>query len=260
MTRWTPICIALLVGILGIGLFIYGSVIPKYTNEEEYYSQLSDYTNTTYSDYNAIESGSASTGYYNIRHKYLTNAFIIEDIGISLFVLAIVTAGLFFTFRLQKRPVKTPRIAALYILANLTIIGAVIIAAIRIYIDQYRQEYPPWADSIAIPIFGFAIIAFLLMIPMNAAILGLGFAYRHTVITHHFITNHTADPHFIRRIVLALITLIFGAITLVSLAYGAYDQVFFGFLGGITTFALFYGILYRNTTSTSQSRTKHVLK
>jgi hypothetical protein len=108
-----------------------------------------------------------SPAYYAARSQALTPKYRLQDYGATILVLGIVAA------LLSWRPVKAPR-------SRLGFIGLAVIAptltATGFVFDlvqgQWRWEFPPWADSLGIPLMGVPVML----------VLGLVWAFAHFIL------------------------------------------------------------------------------
>jgi hypothetical protein len=149
--------------VIGMVIFAYSLSLPYYKNNKTPYEVVSD-DSTNYKD-----------EYYRYEETYRTNKIDLMDFGAGLCVVALS----FLTFLLVTKTkhfsdfkyINTPGIPGIFLGANtmwlLTIPGTYWYYTFR----AGRGDYPPFADSIGIPIYTQVPVCFLLLIPLNIFIL-----------------------------------------------------------------------------------------
>lgn len=155
-----------------------------------------------------------SLAYSRARERALTSKFGLQDYGLTLLFCASVLAAC------KRRPFKAPRsVAGFFTLAVLAPALSVAALLFDLVQGQTRCEFPPWADSLGIPLMGAPVLL----------IAGLAWSFVHFTLLAG-VRRHDAAPlslTAIRRghpwvLVVSLITALF----LISvLAEGAYWYV-----------------------------------
>ncbi len=146
-------------GIIIIGLVLLGlsQTFERYTNEKEY--------NEKYMSLSAQEN--ASEKFHELRKEYLTPKIDLENYGITFTITGTIFLILsIIGFRNLRTPRKKVWIIVTGILAalltNIFYVG-------DLFLEMYRESYPHWADSLAIPLMGvpFLIIVSLTWVGVN---------------------------------------------------------------------------------------------
>jgi hypothetical protein len=100
-----------------------------------------------------------SQEFYKIRSSILTPKYYLHDIGIELILLSIM---LFIFFKMQQR---SPKNRSTFIFLSLFLPFVSVVAYIFDLLQgANRFEYPPWADTLAIPLSGAPFIFVVLLI------------------------------------------------------------------------------------------------
>jgi hypothetical protein len=148
-----------LILIIGLGLFLYSLSLDYYTDK-----QVSE----------ELISGSCDIGrteYYKREAELRTNKTTLMDLGAGITVSAIVLLGFFFTKRIRNLSdlikIKSISRTMIFILSN--VIWLILIPGTHFYyiFRGGRGDYPPFADSIGIPIMTQIPLLLILMIPLN---------------------------------------------------------------------------------------------
>jgi hypothetical protein len=141
------------------GILLYSSIdLPMYHNATEF--------NEKYMELNSGESD--SNKFYELREEYLTPKHKLEDYGITAIIVGFVIIIVSF---IKVERIKSPKswgglLAVGILSALITIFGYVG----DLFLEMYRESYPHWADSLAIPIMGTPV---LLMMALAWAIINL---------------------------------------------------------------------------------------
>lgn len=135
--------------LLGICLFGYSLTMKSYTDEELFMKK-----------YMELSSGE-SEKYFELRDSMLTSKYRIQDSGITLFSIALLVG---LMFKLGQHSFKSPNSKLGFVflaicLPFLTVFGYVF----DLMQGMHRQEFPHWADSLAIPLAGAPIQLILLL-------------------------------------------------------------------------------------------------
>jgi uncharacterized membrane protein len=138
--------------IIGLGLLGLSQTFERYTNEEEY--------NEKYMSLSGQEN--ASEKFYELRKEYLTPKIDLENYGITLTITGTIFLILsIIGFRNLRTPRKKVWIVVIGIVAalftNVFYVG-------DLFLEMYRESYPHWADSLAIPLMG---VPFLIIVSLT---------------------------------------------------------------------------------------------
>lgn len=138
---------AILLILVGIGLFLYSSPMPALHNEAEYTAK-----------YMSLESGEDEK-FAELRAAYLTPKYKLQDYGMTAIALGIVIYILNIKGGLQIRTPKNKSNVVVIGLVGNTILSLNL--AGMVYLDFQRGGFPHWADSIVL---GYFIIALTFLI------------------------------------------------------------------------------------------------
>lgn len=137
--------------LIGIGLFCYSFNFEGFTNRAEFEDKV----------YELMDLPNKSEKFYELRNSYLTPKYELENYG---FVMIIVGVAILITLPKKGFQISVAKekwiIAAIGILAAaLSVIGFVG----DLFLEMHRFGYPPWSDSMGIPLTGvpFTILIFL---------------------------------------------------------------------------------------------------
>lgn len=199
--------------VIGTIMLIHSFSYEKYTDEQKY---KSEYRNLDDDDENRYEK------FNQLRKKYLTYKFTLEDYGITLIITGIpfLLISLIGIDRL-KTPSKKLRIVIIGILAALVTITSYVC---DLFFEMlYRESYPHWADSIAISLTG---VPFLLLISFGWVAINL------IGIKNNFRTGISFFPikFNIRDDAYSIILLLTIILTIFVIIDGYFWQVLSGFL------------------------------
>lgn len=96
-----------------------------------------------------------SEAYSLAREQALTAKFNLQDYGITLLFFALAFAA--FNWRAFKAPQSSLGFLGIAIFAPALSVGALIFDLVQ---GQARREFPPWADSLGIPLMGVPVLLF----------------------------------------------------------------------------------------------------
>jgi hypothetical protein len=149
--------ISSLIIITGISLLGYSFTFDRYTNEQEYNEQ-----------YLSLTGPSDSEKFYEIRDKYLTPKFKLQDYGLTFIFSGLIL--LFLSFNKGKTPSRKIIIIligfAAALLSNIAYVG-------DLFLEMYRESYPHWADSLGIPLMGVPGLLILSFIWVGLNLIGM---------------------------------------------------------------------------------------
>ena len=146
---------------LGIILVLMSFHFNRYMNEQEYndkYSQLSGGPND-------------SKAFYKLRDEYLTPKYRLINYGVTLLQLGLIMSILsFIGFKNLKSPNKKIWII---LIGVLTALLSNIAYVCDLFLEMYRDSYPHWADSLAIPLMGVPLLFLLSLLWVALNLLGI---------------------------------------------------------------------------------------
>lgn len=128
--------------LLGVGLLVISSKYEPFTNKDEFNKKM----------YLLIDDENKSAKYNELRESYLTSKYKLENYGMVAIILGLYSLILIpknwrnFKTLWSKKMIKNIGFLAVF----LTIIGFVG----DLFLESSRSTFPPWADSLAIPLFG----------------------------------------------------------------------------------------------------------
>jgi hypothetical protein len=141
--------------VIGLLLFSYSFKFDRYTNEQEY------------NDLYMSLGPSDSEKFYELRDKYLTPKFGLQDYGLTFFFTGLIF--LFFSYK-GKTPSKKFIIIlvgfAAALLSNIAYVG-------DLFLEMYRESYPHWADSLGIPLMGVPVLLILSFVWVGLNLTGM---------------------------------------------------------------------------------------
>lgn len=205
---------------VGIFLIIQSTDMPAHTNEKLYNEAISNVEQGDYTEYDRV------------REIYLTSKYDFEDYGYTLTILSIpiFIIGIVGFNRLET-PSKRVWVLTIGLLAvMISTIGFVY----DLFLEMDRDIYPPWADSLAIPLMGVPGMVILLIIWVVANYNGTRKHYTNSVQFTSFRLNNL-DTWY--TIVLSISIVI----TLWSLLAGFYVQFFSGIIWMYFYFCILLG-------------------
>lgn len=94
-----------------------------------------------------------SQAYFTARERALTGKFALQDYGVTMLVFSLVLAA--FNWQLFKVPRSLRGFLGIAVAAPLVTVGAFAFDLIQ---GQARWEFPPWADSLGIPLMGIPVL------------------------------------------------------------------------------------------------------
>jgi hypothetical protein len=136
-----------------------------------------------------------SKAYFRALEANLTRSARVCDFALGvtcslLAVLLIVFATQTRTLR-DVRRVQTPSSPIrVVVLANATLLASFLAAVLDLFLSQARREFPPWGDSLGIPLFQFVVTAAVLIPGVNLAL--APFLFRKTLPVSLWLRPHGA--------------------------------------------------------------------
>lgn len=162
----TPLRLVFVVLLAGTVLFLLSVAMPQY-NAPDVEQQLNELTITNAPKNNEL--------YYKIRTEASTNKYLYADLGSGLIVVGI-SLFVFFSakginnFSKIKNATSMDK-GSIFTLSNFAVL-LLIPGTIWYYgLHSVRGEYPPWADTIAIPIMAQSTGFLIMLIPLNIYLL-----------------------------------------------------------------------------------------
>jgi hypothetical protein len=202
----------LLILIVGVVLIVKSVSYQRYTNEKEYQDKCAVLT---------ADGKNDSEKFDQLREHYLTPKIAMENYGITsvlagLVVLVVSLTGL----ERLKTPGKKKWIVVIGVMAALiTNVGYVG----DLFLEMFRESYPPWADSLALPIMSVPVLIILSLVWTGLNLSGTQGDFRTGVRVFPFKGNHL---HYWYAVIL-VITIIITVFTIVN---GEFWQVLSGFM------------------------------
>lgn len=153
------LCLALVVG--GGELVRQSLAMPQWTDEEKAQEVMTW-------DPPQEMSGPAFDAYYQRWSDALksvrTQKWLYKDAGAAMMAFAVMLAAALFLFGIRDgddvRALKTPRRKwEIWLIASAGWIGYMASAIVALFQGFERSEFPPWADSLLVPIFGIVVVA-----------------------------------------------------------------------------------------------------
>ncbi len=123
--------------LLGVGLILYSLSLSPYTDEQVFLER-----------YMSLSSGQ-SKEYWQLRNEMLTSKYRIQDYGGTACLAGVVL--LLLTRTRFHNPKERWPLVAMVLSAPAVSVGAFVF---DIFQGARRGEFPPWADSIGIPLMG----------------------------------------------------------------------------------------------------------
>lgn len=150
---------------MGLGLFIYSLTLPYYRNQKAADNLLNNSYNINFN----------KDGYYKKEAELRTDKTTLMDLGSGLAIASVVILSFLFLTKTKilsdLKKIKTLNKWTVFISANL--VWLVLIPGTYWYymFRGGRGDYPPFADSIGIPIMTQIPVYLFLLIPMNIFLL-----------------------------------------------------------------------------------------
>ena len=132
--------IGILLLIVGFGLIGYALPLEPYTDKDAFYEEM----------YALYEHENKSQAYFELRESYLTPKYTLEN-----YALIAITLGLYILILIPKnwRDFKTPKSKiAMVSIGVLAVLFSIVSYVGSLYLDAIRDAFPPWADSLGIPL------------------------------------------------------------------------------------------------------------
>jgi hypothetical protein len=141
--------ISLGIGLIGIIILIYSFTLDPYSDTKIFYAK-----------YLEMNHGQ-SDDFYRLREDMITPKYRLQDIGITLIIISIVTLLLMkkYNSNILTPSNKSTLTIIAFILPIITITGYIF----DLFQGMNRDEFPRWADSIGIPMIGLPFQFILLM-------------------------------------------------------------------------------------------------
>lgn len=158
MIKRIALTIAAALLVIGIGLLMYASILPPYTDELEFNRRTLQLVAGQNAEFHAL------------LREYLTDKYALQDYGLTSIVLA---GTAWLIARYGEGGIKSPPTRALLArLAHLAGFSVVFAIAFTLVQSYARGYYPHWADSIA-PLLAADLIVWLVVIAWTLAHLRL---------------------------------------------------------------------------------------
>lgn len=163
----TPRLITLWTFIIGFGIFSYSLTLPYYNNQKLADKLIDNYYNNEPSENHNI----TKSDYYKKEAELCTNKVMLIDLGAGLSI-ASATILIFLILAKIKRfedfkRLKTSTKTTAFIAANLGWLALIPATYWYYFYRLGRGDYPPFADSIGIPIMAQQELILFSLIPIN---------------------------------------------------------------------------------------------
>lgn len=154
---------SIILGTVGLILLVWSAILPPYRNEALVQEAKFAYPSSI------DGSRKASEAYWAVRNAQLTSKFTLRDYGATLVALALLLAVMRQLLSVDRLSavgsINTP--SAKWKVVALGVLAAVLtpIAYVAdLLLAAARDEFPPWADSLGIPLAGVPFIFAFLMV------------------------------------------------------------------------------------------------
>jgi hypothetical protein len=152
--------------LIGIALLCLAAALAPYKDISAVENAKLDYPDDN------KDSHAASLKYWAIRDAQMTPKFSLQDYGFTSLTIGFALFILMLAFKIKSfeefRDIKTPnRKWKVVLLGVLAAISGPIVYVISLFLDMARDEFPPWADSLGLPLAG---VPFLFVIMLVFAI------------------------------------------------------------------------------------------
>lgn len=166
-TSKNNIVVMLLVSTALIALGVYqvysSSHMAAFKDEAAYFDTITQIDEKLASG--TLDDSQASRLFYENQDKNMTSKYILENKGVFYIILGFYSGVGILLFAYWRRKKKLPHIVSLYVLAVSTVILTILLGLVSVFVDSGRNLFPPWADSLGIPLFG-SIIALFFLVPI----------------------------------------------------------------------------------------------
>jgi hypothetical protein len=168
--------IALIIGIIGILILSWSSTFKPYKDSSEISKAMQNYPQGN------MNSQAASEKYLATRYSQLTPKYSLEDYGLTLIILALIVLFTTWIYSVRSfsdlRNICTPN--SIWIIVIIGIAASILTplsSGASLILGSWRDEYPPWADSLGIPLMGtpIMVVVFLLFVALFSFLSNLDF-------------------------------------------------------------------------------------
>ncbi|MDR3272008.1 MAG: hypothetical protein LBT29_00795 [Flavobacteriaceae bacterium] len=151
--------------ISGIVLLFYSLTIPKYSDDNKY-QELTD---------RFYQEPLSKDAYYQEIAKITTNKTFIMDFGNGIVSFSLICFVFLFISKINKwgdfKNIKTQNKLGIFIMSNIAWLLMIPGTFLYYYYRGVRGDYPPFADSIGIPILQQITFVLLMLVPLNLFLL-----------------------------------------------------------------------------------------
>jgi len=229
--------IARLAALIGLLLFLSGSALRPYKDPKAVEDAKLAYPE------NGEDSQTASERYWAIRDAQLTPKYSLQNYGLTFITVAIFIAISALLFKIKDigdiNQIRTPKYS--WIIVVLGLAAAIIsplVYVVDLFIGMARDEFPPWADSLGIPLFGVPVIfAFMLICAAFFSVMGF-IGYRDDCAIMNTFRRGTR-PGLIWHILLGIPLLVSVIVTFFLLVIGQFYYMISSML-----WVFFFGLFY----------------
>ena len=181
--------------LVGIGVLTYSTTLQPYTDKEEFYEKMSS----------LMDEENNSQKYHELRDFYLTPKYALENYGLIAVILGLYTLLLipdhWWNF---QSPRSKWIIGVIGLLAVLLTIGGYVG---DLFLEATRDRYPPWADSLGIPLMSVPFLFWTFLGWFAVNLIGFKKPFRTSVSIQEFKIRSTNYWYLALTVLTAIITL-----------------------------------------------------
>ena len=167
-----------------------------FTDKDEFYEKM----------YSVMEEGKNSQKFHELREFYLTPKFELENYGLVCIILGLYTLILLPN---KWKDFKTPKHKALIILIGILAVFLAIGGYVGdLFLEMTRDRYPPWADSLGIPLMSVPGLLLIFSVWFAINLIGLKKPYRTSVSIAEFDFKSTNYWYLILIVLTTILTVI----------------------------------------------------
>lgn len=165
-------------------LFLAGISGLSVSEKLEPYKDASVIESARNMDYHdEANTGDASKKYWEIRESQLTAKYPLQDYGMTCLILSFFLFVSRFALSVRSfsdmRKIKTPTNFYKIVLVGVSSFLLFYFCAVSsLFLDASRDEFPPWADSLGIPLGGFTAMQGPMMIILALALISIRIKFR----------------------------------------------------------------------------------
>lgn len=188
--------IGIIILTIGIGLFAYSMTFDPFTDKDEFYEKMTS----------IMGEENNSQKFFELRESYLTPKFELENYGLVFIIL-----GLYTLFLIPKKwqDFKSPKYKGATILIGALAVLLTIGGYVGdLFLEMTRDSYPPWADSLGIPLMSVPGLLLIFSIWFAVNLIGLKKPFRTSVSITEFDLKSTNYWYLTLIVLTTILTLI----------------------------------------------------